>query len=36
MGFEILATRGTADALRRNGVQAAVVRKHFAGPGPAG
>ena len=33
MGFEILATKGTADALRRNGVQATVVRKHFEGPG---
>jgi carbamoyl-phosphate synthase large subunit len=36
MGFEILATQGTADALRRNGVQATVVRKQFAGPGPHG
>jgi len=36
LGFEILATQGTADALRRNGVQATVVRKHFTGPGPAG
>ena len=33
MGFEILATQGTAEALRRNGVQATVVRKHFEGPG---
>ncbi|HCB06886.1 MAG TPA: carbamoyl phosphate synthase large subunit, partial [Nocardioides bacterium] len=33
MGFEILATQGTADALRRNGVAATVVRKHFEGPG---
>ena len=33
MGFEILATQGTAEALRRNGVEATVVRKHFEGPG---
>jgi carbamoyl-phosphate synthase large subunit len=33
MGFEILATQGTADALRRNGVQATVVRKHYEGDG---
>jgi carbamoyl-phosphate synthase large subunit len=36
LGFEILATQGTADVLRRNGVQASVVRKHFDGPGPDG
>jgi carbamoyl-phosphate synthase large subunit len=36
LGFEILATQGTADVLRRNGVEAAVVRKHFDGPGPDG
>ncbi len=35
-GFEILATQGTAEVLRRNGVQATVVRKHFEGVGPAG
>ena len=35
-GFEILATQGTAEVLRRNGVQATVVRKHFEGEGPAG
>ncbi len=35
-GFEILATQGTAEVLRRNGVQASVVRKHFEGPGPNG
>jgi carbamoyl-phosphate synthase large subunit len=35
-GFEILATQGTAEVLRRNGVQATVVRKHFEGPGPDG
>jgi carbamoyl-phosphate synthase large subunit len=36
LGFEILATQGTAEVLRRNGVPAAVVRKHFDGPGPHG
>ena len=36
LGFEILATRGTAEVLRRNGVTAAVVRKHSDGPGPDG
>ncbi|WP_141013413.1 carbamoyl-phosphate synthase large subunit [Nocardioides sambongensis] len=35
-GFEILATAGTAEVLRRNGVRARVVRKHFEGPGPDG
>ncbi|MGI9156036.1 MAG: carbamoyl-phosphate synthase large subunit [Marmoricola sp.] len=35
-GFEILATQGTAEVLRRNGVRAGVVRKHFEGPGPDG
>ncbi len=35
-GFEILATQGTAEVLRRNGVAATVVRKHFEGPGPNG
>ena len=33
-GFEILATQGTAEVLRRNGVRATVVRKHFEGTGP--
>ncbi|MGH3470551.1 MAG: carbamoyl-phosphate synthase large subunit, partial [Nocardioidaceae bacterium] len=36
LGFEILATRGTAAVLRRNGVPATVVRKHSEGPGPDG
>ncbi|GAA1932215.1 carbamoyl-phosphate synthase large subunit [Nocardioides lentus] len=36
LGFEILATQGTAEVLRRNGVQATVVRKHHEGPGPDG
>ncbi len=35
-GFEILATQGTAEVLRRNGVQATVVRKQHEGPGPEG
>jgi carbamoyl-phosphate synthase large subunit len=35
-GFEILATQGTAEVLRRHGVQVSVVRKHFEGPGPNG
>ncbi|MAS54933.1 MAG: carbamoyl phosphate synthase large subunit, partial [Pimelobacter sp.] len=36
LGFEILATQGTAEVLRRNGMACTVVRKHFEGPGPAG
>jgi len=36
LGFEILATAGTASVLRRNGVQATVVRKHSEGDGPGG
>jgi len=35
-GFEIMATQGTAEVLRRNGVRATVVRKHFEGEGPNG
>ncbi|QIK66605.1 carbamoyl-phosphate synthase large subunit [Nocardioides sp. HDW12B] len=35
-GFEILATQGTAEVLRRNGIDARVVRKHFEGRGPNG
>ncbi|MEJ7707001.1 MAG: carbamoyl-phosphate synthase large subunit [Nocardioidaceae bacterium] len=34
LGFEILATAGTASTLRRNGVPATVVRKHSEGAGP--
>jgi carbamoyl-phosphate synthase large subunit len=30
--FEIYATEGTAEVLRRNGVAATVVRKHYEGP----
>ncbi len=33
LGFEILATEGTAEVLRRNGVSATVVRKNSAGRG---
>ncbi len=36
LGFEILATAGTALALRRNGVQTTVVRKHSEGDGADG
>jgi carbamoyl-phosphate synthase large subunit len=31
LGFEVLATAGTADVLRRHGVSTTVVRKHFEG-----
>jgi carbamoyl-phosphate synthase large subunit len=36
LGFEILATAGTGEVLRRNGVRATIVRKHSEGPGPDG
>ena len=36
LGFRILATQGTADVLRRNGVQAEVLRKQHEGPGADG
>jgi carbamoyl-phosphate synthase large subunit len=36
LGFEILATEGTAEVLRRNGVRATVVRKQSEGIGPRG
>ncbi|MFC5830755.1 carbamoyl-phosphate synthase large subunit [Nonomuraea insulae] len=36
LGFEILATEGTAEVLRRNGVHAKIVRKHSEGIGPGG
>jgi carbamoyl-phosphate synthase large subunit len=36
LGFEVLATDGTAQVLTRNGVTARRVRKHSAGPGPDG
>jgi carbamoyl-phosphate synthase large subunit len=31
LGFEVLATSGTAEVLRRNGIPCTVVRKHFEG-----
>ncbi|HEY4418326.1 MAG TPA: carbamoyl-phosphate synthase large subunit, partial [Pseudonocardia sp.] len=31
LGFEVLASEGTADVLRRHGVATTVVRKHFEG-----
>jgi carbamoyl-phosphate synthase large subunit len=36
LGFQIWATLGTAEVLRRNGVRATIVRKHSDGPGPDG
>jgi carbamoyl-phosphate synthase large subunit len=36
LGYEILATEGTAEVLRRNGVPAEVVRKHSEGAGEDG
>lgn len=36
LGFEILATEGTAETLYRNGIQSTVVRKHSSGEGPNG
>ncbi|MEY9873504.1 carbamoyl-phosphate synthase large subunit [Streptacidiphilus sp. MAP12-33] len=36
LGFEILATSGTAEVLHRNGIDATIVRKHSEGEGPAG
>ncbi len=36
LGFEILATPGTADILRRNGLPARVLRKQHEGRGPNG
>ena len=36
LGFELLATAGTATVLARHGVGATVVRKHGDGPGPDG
>ncbi|MFF8845939.1 carbamoyl-phosphate synthase large subunit [Streptomyces sp. NPDC015127] len=35
-GFELLATSGTAEVLKRNGLNATVVRKQSEGPGPNG
>ncbi len=36
LGYEILATQGTAEVLHRHGVHATSVRKHSEGPGPDG
>jgi carbamoyl-phosphate synthase large subunit len=36
LGFEVLATAGTATTLRRNGIHCTVVRKHSSGVGPNG
>ncbi|MGK5630741.1 carbamoyl-phosphate synthase large subunit [Streptomyces sp. URMC 123] len=36
MGFELLATSGTAEVLKRNGINATVVRKQSEGEGPNG
>jgi carbamoyl-phosphate synthase large subunit len=36
LGFEVLATDGTARVLRRNGIASTIVRKHSSGPGPDG
>ncbi|MBA8795091.1 carbamoyl-phosphate synthase large subunit [Friedmanniella endophytica] len=36
LGFEILATAGTASVLRRHGIAVTTVRKHSQGPGPHG
>jgi carbamoyl-phosphate synthase large subunit len=36
LGFEVLATEGTARVLRRNGIISTPVRKHSSGPGPDG
>ncbi|MER7999113.1 carbamoyl-phosphate synthase large subunit [Streptomyces sp. NPDC095613] len=35
-GFELLATSGTAEVLKRNGIHATVVRKQSEGEGPGG
>ena len=33
LGFRVMATEGTAEMLRRNGIPCEVVRKHFEDPG---
>ncbi len=33
LGFTVLATEGTAEMLRRNGIEVQVVRKHYEGAG---
>jgi len=36
LGFEVLATSGTASVLERNGIPVTRMRKHSQGPGPNG
>jgi carbamoyl-phosphate synthase large subunit len=36
LGFDIVATEGTADILQRNGIPARVIRKQFEGTGAEG
>ncbi|MGV0801378.1 carbamoyl phosphate synthase large subunit, partial [Mycolicibacterium elephantis] len=36
LGFRVLATEGTAEMLRRNGIPCDEVRKHFQEPTPGG
>ena len=36
LGFRIVATEGTAEVLRRNGVSTDVIRKQYEGRGPSG
>ena len=36
LGFRVVATEGTADMLRRNGIQVDVVRKYFEGAASGG
>nr|MCH9831323.1 carbamoyl-phosphate synthase large subunit [Actinomycetes bacterium] len=36
LGFDIVATEGTADILQRNGIPVRVIRKQFEGKGPHG
>ncbi|MFI0432819.1 MAG: carbamoyl-phosphate synthase large subunit [Candidatus Nanopelagicales bacterium] len=36
LGFEVVATAGTADVLRRHGIPVTGIRKHYEGPSPAG
>ncbi|MGA5699502.1 carbamoyl-phosphate synthase large subunit [Peterkaempfera bronchialis] len=36
LGFELIATSGTAEVLRRNGIPSTVVRKHSEGEGSNG
>ncbi|MFE7536437.1 carbamoyl phosphate synthase large subunit, partial [Streptomyces rhizosphaericola] len=35
-GFELMATSGTAEVLKRNGINATIVRKQSEGTGPNG